>query len=304
MSRSIRWLVRLYPRGWRERYEEEFVAMLEQRPMTLADALDVAFGALDAHLNSQLSSERPVHVVNRMRAATIAILCAYVSFVVAGMGFQKATEDPPFASLRSTHALLGISYDVIVAGSVAALLSMMAGGIPILLATLKRAFAERRWNVLLLFAVPPLSLAMLIGYTLLLAKVVDAIGPLAVHDPLNVVLFLSLVGVFLLAAIASTVAVSMGVARSGINGYLYRFALVPGVIATLAMGVMFVAAIVWGIGLRAYAPELFAGDEGILATNTALTWLGIVVVMGVSTCVAGVSVLRGFSGRAASNTAR
>jgi hypothetical protein len=44
----MRWLVRLYPRGWRERYEEEFLAMLEQRPMSPVDALDVALGALDA----------------------------------------------------------------------------------------------------------------------------------------------------------------------------------------------------------------------------------------------------------------
>jgi hypothetical protein len=55
------------------------------------------------------------------------------------------------------------------------------------------------------------------------------------------------------------------------RGHLYRFALVPGAIATLAMGVMFVAAIVWGISLRTYAPELFAGEEGILAMSTALT---------------------------------
>ena len=133
---------------------------------------------------------------------------------------------------------------------------------------------------------------------------VYAVGPLAAHDPLNVVLFLSLVGVFLLAAIASTVAVSIVVARSEIGGHLYRFALVPGAIATLAMGVMCVATIVWGISLRAYAPELFTGDEGILATNTALTWLGIVVAMGVSTCVAGVSVARGLAARTAGGTAR
>lgn len=57
----------------------------------------------------------------------------------------------------------------------------------------------------LLFAVPPLSLAMLIGYTLLLTQLVDAVGPLAVHDPLNLVLFLSLVGVFLRSAVRPVV---------------------------------------------------------------------------------------------------
>lgn len=200
---------------------------------------------------------------------------------------------------------MGISYDVVVGGSVVALLAMTAGGMPILLATLKRAFDQRQWNILLLSAVPPLSLAMFIGCTLLLlGEVVDAAGPLAAHDPLNVVLALSLIGVFLLAAIASTVAVSTIVVRVEIGGHLYRFALVPGALATLAMGAMLVATIVWGIGLRAYAPELFTGDEGILATNTALSWLGIVVVMAASTGVASVSVIRGFAARAADRTAR
>jgi hypothetical protein len=47
-----------------------------------------------------------------MRAVTITVLCAYVGFIVAVIGFQKATEDPPFTELESIHALLGVSYDV------------------------------------------------------------------------------------------------------------------------------------------------------------------------------------------------
>jgi|tagenome__1003787_1003787.scaffolds.fasta_scaffold13651535_2 hypothetical protein len=54
---------------------------------------------------------------------------------------------------------------------------------------------------------------------------------------------LSLLGIFLLAAIASTAAISRIVASSEINGHLYRFALVPGAIATLAMGVMLAATV-------------------------------------------------------------
>jgi hypothetical protein len=44
-------LVRLYPRAWRARYEEEFRALLEATPMTRRDAIDIARGALDAHLH-------------------------------------------------------------------------------------------------------------------------------------------------------------------------------------------------------------------------------------------------------------
>lgn len=46
-----RWL-RLYPRVWRERYGEEFVELLKQRPITLGTAIDIVSGAIDARLSS------------------------------------------------------------------------------------------------------------------------------------------------------------------------------------------------------------------------------------------------------------
>jgi hypothetical protein len=50
-------LVRLYPRAWRDRYEEEFLALLAERPPTLGDLVDTVRGALDAHLNPQAETE-------------------------------------------------------------------------------------------------------------------------------------------------------------------------------------------------------------------------------------------------------
>src|SRR6185437_2256850 len=43
------WLLRLYPRAWRQRYGPEFTALLEQQPLTPRSVLDVVRGALDAH---------------------------------------------------------------------------------------------------------------------------------------------------------------------------------------------------------------------------------------------------------------
>ncbi|MDB5058178.1 MAG: ATP-dependent protease [Chloroflexi bacterium] len=43
------WLVRLYPRAWRQRYGADFAALLEQQPLTAGTVLDVVRGALDAH---------------------------------------------------------------------------------------------------------------------------------------------------------------------------------------------------------------------------------------------------------------
>jgi hypothetical protein len=47
-------LVRLYPAAWRERYEDEFLALLEARPPTAGDRFDIIRGAFDARLHPQV----------------------------------------------------------------------------------------------------------------------------------------------------------------------------------------------------------------------------------------------------------
>ena len=46
-------LVRCYPASWRERYGEEFEAILEERPLGPFDVADVLLGAIDAQLRSR-----------------------------------------------------------------------------------------------------------------------------------------------------------------------------------------------------------------------------------------------------------
>jgi hypothetical protein len=50
-------LVRLYPRRWREKYGEEMEHVLADQPVTLRLIVDVLAGAVDAHINPQVSSK-------------------------------------------------------------------------------------------------------------------------------------------------------------------------------------------------------------------------------------------------------
>lgn len=52
-------LIRLYPRAWRDRYEDEFLAVLEAVPRTRTVTVDVVRGALDAHLHPAEPSPAP-----------------------------------------------------------------------------------------------------------------------------------------------------------------------------------------------------------------------------------------------------
>ena len=49
-----RFLLRCYPAEWRDRYADEFLALLDQRPPGIRQALDIVGAALDARLHPQL----------------------------------------------------------------------------------------------------------------------------------------------------------------------------------------------------------------------------------------------------------
>jgi hypothetical protein len=224
----------------------------------------------------------------------LLVLWAWVGVVAAGVGFQKMTEYRDFARAARESLPVGAAFDAVVAGAVVALAAVLAGGGPIVAAALGDAFRRGRKDVPLLLCVPPLSLGVFVGYVLVLMRVAyPVLGDLAVHGPVNVALFLSIVGMFLLAAVASAASVSAAVGRSGVGERPYRLALYPAALAALAMVVVSVATVVWGLALWAQAPALFARDDGILATPTSASWLLILAVMAGCTCAAVVATIRG-----------
>jgi hypothetical protein len=46
--------LRLYPRAWRERYGDEFLALVGDRPLGFPQLIDIVSGAIDAHLSSDV----------------------------------------------------------------------------------------------------------------------------------------------------------------------------------------------------------------------------------------------------------
>jgi hypothetical protein len=145
---------------------------------------------------------------------------------------------------------------------------------------------------LLLLIVPILAFAVVLLTSLLL----EAIDHPGTEPAWQLFLHRGLfIGVLIAAAIASTGEVCFAVARSKIPEKLLRFAVLPSFLATIAMALVLAATIVWGLGLRASAPQLLAGNDGIVRTTTIGTWLSIVISMAVATGLAIVSLLRGLS---------
>jgi hypothetical protein len=47
-------LIRLYPRAWRDRYGDEFLALVGDGPLGLQQIIDIVSGAIDARLSSEV----------------------------------------------------------------------------------------------------------------------------------------------------------------------------------------------------------------------------------------------------------
>ena len=98
-------LLRLYPRSWRARYEQEFLDLLEARPPTVRDRIDIVRRALDARLDqaSRDRSGRPVWI-----AATTAIAAGslwIVWLVVSMQAFDAVGGDP----VQTMGPILGLA---------------------------------------------------------------------------------------------------------------------------------------------------------------------------------------------------
>jgi hypothetical protein len=123
-------LLALYPKAWRDRYGDELAAMLEERPASLRDRIDLARGALDAHRHPELASRdapdafaiTPGDAVlgRRLGFATLAGAVAWtLTWLVASIG--PVVQDPAGFSYRDGAAalpLLLLAGSLLVAGLV------------------------------------------------------------------------------------------------------------------------------------------------------------------------------------------
>ncbi len=319
MPQAVRaWLMRLYPRPWRDRYAVEFEALLEQCLHSPLDVVDVMLGALDAHLqlfNGENVNWRIMNMLNKLRTTVLIVFAAFIGFVVAGMALYGLLDDSPMIPLMKTNLAPNIAMSVVCIGAVVALLSVVVGGLPLAIMVIRRALSTDRRSLWLLL-VPVISFFALMLYggfiflvgtsRIQIAGVVPAVQP--DNFPVgNRLMLAGLMLVFVLGAIASTLAVWKAIShtdaeremfRAGhqaVNIDIYKFAYIPAVIAAGSMWIMLLATLVWSWLVFTALPQVFAGNFGLWMTSTQVSLYSIIAVM-VFCCLAALyGVMRGRS---------
>ena len=69
----VRLALRLYPAAWRDRYGDEFGALLEETPMSVSAVFDVLVAAVDAHLHPSGPHRSWPLMIERIRRSELAV---------------------------------------------------------------------------------------------------------------------------------------------------------------------------------------------------------------------------------------
>jgi hypothetical protein len=261
---------------------------------------DLLAGALAEHAALLSDILKGSSAMLQIRRSASIIFAAFIAFVIAGIGFQKENEDIMKTALPGAHPILAISYDVMLVGALVALAAILVGGLPVAVAALRYALANRRFDIVARFLVPPVALLVVIaGFFVVTAFNIGGATVATIHTPARIAAIGGLIVLFVLAAVASAYAVLSAIARSDINERLLRFTLLPGALATIAMLAMVAALAGWSVGLWQNAPAHFFGNDGVLSTSTLVGIVAQAIIMVVATILAINALAHGLAARRA-----
>jgi hypothetical protein len=190
-----------------------------------------------------------------------------------------------WVAATAPHPEIATALVIFQAAGGVALLALLTGGAPLLLATIGQALRERRgdlgWRL-----VTPLALgAVVIAYSWFAVHNWWVRQPLGPQDvtPGAKALRISFFALAFLCGGLSAWAVASAVGRARPGAGVARFTIIPGVIISVALGVCLIALVALTVLVFAYAPQL-AGPVYLMPGMDGLTLCACLI--------AGVSVIR------------
>ncbi len=281
-------LIRLYPRAWRERYQEEMEEVLKQHSVRFVTLFDVLVGAVDVHMHANLKPERIYSMAHKLRVSAIAVFCAFLVFALAFIALQQIVDPRDlFNAVANNHSDLQVSFSAITISGEIAFLAVVVGGLIVFLTAIGKAVSAKRRDVLARFGA---ALGLVV---LFVAASIIFQGFLYGNAAFSGIYIL----IFLAVLIAATVLIVQGILRTEFSVQLLRYMTIPMAIAGLAMGVCCIAALIWLLRLWADAPQFATSQEmgpgltGGLGGSTGFAI--IIVVMALTTVWAIAALVRG-----------
>jgi len=292
-------LLRWYPPAWRERYGEEFLALIddelgEGEPGVGLRLSLVGHGLVERLRGTQFARPSPSEDSAR-RGGSLLVLVAWAAFMVGGAGFSKAAEHFDAAVPPRAHILPQVSFDVVVIAAVLGGLLVVAGAAIAIPALLRLVWAGRwpelRGHVVRAGLVTAATVALTIPLSLWAHNLSDAQRNGASTGYGMAFLGWVVLGVASLA-LWTAVAVAVG-RRVELSERALRVEGGLAIALALLMVVITAAAATWWGAMAVYAPSFLSGrSSGTAASAFDLPLVVAVGVMVVGLAVSGFGVRR------------
>lgn len=272
----MRWLLQLYPRVWRERYEEEMMEVLTQHKQSAATVFDLILGAIDANLNYEGSAEGVTFMMNRHRSGMVMVFCAFVLFGLGWSLLQRITDPLNlFQPVAESHPDLTIFHEVIFICGCLAFLALIISGMPILFIAVKRLLKNNQR-----MALRPLWIAVLclLIFTFLTGILADwpHIAIVRSHMyPFLISYFIS----FLILLTIGTVCISLVLSKAEFKRSEFKLIVIPEIVIVFSMVISVLISTLFIVSLTVQAPELFSTQDvgsGMFVTGILLMALATI----------------------------
>lgn len=287
-NRLSHYLTALYPSEWQVRYRDEFEFFLESHPATPGTILDVLGWALRERIFSLWRMK-----MDRRQDSVVLMLYAMLAASAACINFYWSVDDTPLAVAMRSDWKLSTSWNLILAGSLLAMVVSAIASIPASVRVIKKAFHGKRWDVLRRFAVPFCAFLALILWLIAGMRVAgghwiptpwDVTGnwtPPANWPSLNIRWILSLVSFLLMAAglILTAISLRQVVIRSDWADVKPRWFIISSVLLASSTALMTIGTLLWGYFAQNLAPSDFhARNGGIFGSTTFASWAMSLIV--------------------------
>jgi hypothetical protein len=300
--RLARRLASLYPRSWRERYNEEFTAFLEGQPCSPSVLVNIIGCACREHARGGFA-----YAMTPARRLTL-LMYACLAAMTAAVNLYWTIDDSAIVSVMRAHAAAAIFWRFVAFGAAAALVIAAAAALPVVRTLLIAAIRRRRYDLIARLSIPFCALAILVGWmSIVIARTHWAPTPWDIaggwRAPAS---WPSLGARWVLGSITGAlIAIGLGgsaiALRQAIEGAQpSESAYLRVTLSTLAAVLLSIAiaALAWGLLARVYAPDVFRSSDGIFGVSIAASW-GFSLALFTGAALAAIRGARGAAPRAA-----
>jgi hypothetical protein len=291
-DRDLRSLLRWYPSSWRARYEDEFLAFLEDRladsALTTRFRMSVALaGVRERCFRSGIVGSRS-SISTQRRTGSLMVLVAWSIMMIGGASLAKTAEHYSSALPARSRTVAAIAYNATAVAGVVGMLLVLAGACVALPGFVRFIRAKKWTGVRSVFAMSLVASATLIVATLGLslwahhltsAQRNGSDNPYAAAFVAFVLLVVVTVALWTRASVAAAL-------RIELTPRQLRWESGFAIGVSLSSIAAVVGAALWWNQMGLYAPQFLNGTTGAGASPWSTRLVAIILVMGLGAVTA------------------